>query len=62
MEIQALTMGVMAERLGVPIHKAQYLVKSRNIKPIERAGNLRIFDEKAIEKLQRELKRANRDE
>lgn len=62
METQALTMGILAQRLGVPIHRIQYLVRSRNIRPVERAGKLRIFDEKAIETLEQELKRAYRNE
>lgn len=55
MEVKALTLGVLAERLGVPVHRAEYLVRSRQIKHVERAGHLRIFDEKAVEILQREI-------
>ena len=54
---KALTIGVLAERLKVPWYRVQYLVQSRNIKPVERAGHLRIFDEKAFNQLSLELSR-----
>ena len=54
---RALTIGEIAKRLKCPIHKVEYLVSSRNIKPIQRAGNLRVFSEDALETIRRELER-----
>lgn len=53
---KALTVGVIAERLAVPIHRVEYLLRARDIAPVQRAGHLRIFDEGAVETLARELK------
>ena len=52
---KALTIGELAKRLGCEIHQAQYLVTSRNIEPIQRAGNLRIFSEDTVNILREEL-------
>ena len=45
----AITIGEIARRLNVPIHRVEYTVRSRNIQPISTAGNLRIFDVAAID-------------
>jgi DNA-binding transcriptional MerR regulator len=50
-----ITVGVIAERLGVPIHRVAYLVRSRNLQPTARAGRLRVFDDAAVELIRREL-------
>lgn len=49
------TPGVLAERLGVPLHRIQYLLRARNIEPTARAGRLRLYDRYALEMLRREL-------
>ena len=54
-EKKALTLGELAKRLGCEIHQAQYLVASRKIQPIQRAGNLRIFSEDVVKRLKAEL-------
>ena len=54
-ETRALTVGRLAERLGVPIHRIEYLVRARDIRPVQRAGHLRIYDEQAEETLRKEL-------
>jgi hypothetical protein len=60
MTAKALTVGVLAERLSVPIHRAQYLLRAKDISPVQRAGKLEICDEAAVRKLQDELGRARR--
>lgn len=50
-----LTVGEIANRLGCPIHKVLYLINSRQIKPSQRAGALRIFNEETIETIRMEL-------
>ncbi len=39
------TIGVIAARLGVPKHRVEYVVKSRGIAPVARAGNARVFSD-----------------
>ena len=54
MEKRALTTGEIARQLSCPVHRVRYLVKARNILPIERAGNLRIFPDDTVELLRAE--------
>ena len=61
MSEKALTVGEIARRLGCPIHKIEYLIRSRNIQPIQRAGNLRVFSEKDFRRIGSEIKRAGKD-
>lgn len=46
---KALTMGVLAKRAGCELHQAQYIVSSKGIEAIQRAGNLRIFPDEAVQ-------------
>ena len=39
------TVGEIARRLGVPVHRVQYVVRSRGISPACRAGNAHVFSE-----------------
>lgn len=39
------TVGEIARRLGVPVHKIEYVIRARGITPCGRAGNLRVFSE-----------------
>ena len=54
---RALTIGELARQLDCPIHKVEYLIISRNIKPVQRAGNLRIFPIEVLKLLRDELDR-----
>lgn len=40
---RALTIGEVAKRLGYPLHRIEYIIRSRNIRPRLRAGNARVF-------------------
>jgi DNA-binding transcriptional MerR regulator len=53
--INALTVGELARRIGCPVHKVEYLLRSRNIKPAFRAGNARVFSETTLEFLRSEI-------
>lgn len=53
--VVANTVGIIAGRLGQPVHVIQYLVKTRKIEPALRAGNAWIFDDLAVAKIEREL-------
>lgn len=50
-----LTVGQIAQQLKIPIWKCQYLLRSRDIKEIARAGNLRMFAPSVVDVLRREL-------
>jgi hypothetical protein len=47
----APTIGSIARQLSAPIHRVEYVIKSRHIQPVSRAGSLRIFDEDAVERV-----------
>ena len=54
---RALTIGEIARRLGWPIHRVDYLIRSRGIEPELRAGNLRVFPETIIDRLRSERRK-----
>lgn len=46
MRLQPLpTVGEIARRLGVPFHRVDYVICSRNLHPSGWAGNARVFTE-----------------
>ena len=51
------TIGAIARRLGQPLHRVQYVVRTRQIRPCGRAGNVRVFPEETIEAVDAELQR-----
>ncbi len=50
-----LTVGDVAEQLGIPVYRIQYLLRTRNIKPIQRAGILRLFTNDQLDLIREEL-------
>lgn len=38
----------IAEALAVPSHRVNYIIRSRDIRPLERAGNARVFGPEAV--------------
>jgi hypothetical protein len=57
--VVGLTVGQIAVRLSTPLHKIEYLVRSRNISGIGRVGNLRVFGEDDVAFIAAELARIN---
>jgi hypothetical protein len=55
----APTVGEIARRLSVPIHRVEYVVRSRNLTGIGRVGNLRVFSESDVGYIASELARIN---
>lgn len=49
------TVGRIAERLGVPLHRVQYVVHRKRIRPTAFAGRLRLFDRAAVARIRHEL-------
>ena len=50
-----LTVGEVAKKVNCPIWQVQYLLRARDIKPIGRAGVLRLFAPGVVDVLRREL-------
>jgi DNA-binding transcriptional MerR regulator len=55
----APTVGEIARRLGVPLHRVEYLIRARGIRPASRAGNARVFAEADIKLIAGELSRSD---
>ena len=54
---QLRTPGVIADELGAPLPRVLYILRKRShdIKPIGRAGVLRLYDRQAVEEVRNEL-------
>lgn len=51
-----ITPGVIARRLGVPLHRVTHILSTRDhIQPSARAGTLRLYDAAAVEAVRKEL-------
>ena len=51
------TIGEIARRLGEPIHRIEYVIRARGIRPTGWAGNARVFPDEAVEAIAMELHR-----
>jgi hypothetical protein len=51
------TIGEIARRLGEPIHRVEYVIRARRIRPCGWAGNARVFPEEAVDAIALELHR-----
>jgi hypothetical protein len=51
------TIGEIARRLGEPIHRIEYVIRTRRISPRGWAGNARVFPEEAVDAIALELQR-----
>ena len=49
------TIGVIARRYDVQLHRVEYVIRSRGIQPETRAGNARVFSESDVERIGKEL-------
>jgi hypothetical protein len=47
----ALTVGHISKQLCEPVWKIDYVIKTRKIEPVCRAGHLRVFNEDALEQI-----------
>jgi hypothetical protein len=52
-----LTVGEIARRLDQPIHRVEYVLRSRNVAPAGWAGNSRVFVESDVAFVAAELRR-----
>jgi hypothetical protein len=49
--------GEIARRLGKPIHRIEYVLRTRNLRPSGLAGNCRVYAEDDVERIAAELQR-----
>lgn len=51
-----LTLGVISERLGVPVHRVRHVLDTRpDIRPSAYAGRARLYDQHALARVRHEL-------
>ena len=55
------TVGELAAKVGAPLHRIEYILTSRDIRPAARVGNYRMFDERGVEQVRHELRRIDRE-
>ena len=60
-EAKALTVGEIARRLKCPIHRIEYVIDSRGLKPTAWAGHARIFSESDLQFIESVLHRMDAD-
>jgi hypothetical protein len=49
------TVGEIARRLGQPVHRIEYVLRSRQIRPTGRAGNSRVYSEEQVAQIEAEI-------
>lgn len=57
----APTVGEIARRIDQPIHRVEYVIRARRIRPTAVAGNARIFSEADVARIADELRRIDAD-
>ncbi len=51
------TVGEIARRIGEPVHRVEYLIRARRIRPSGRAGNCRVFTDSDVAYIAAEARR-----
>lgn len=46
-----LTVGQIVDRLNEPLHRVEYVIKTREVKPSGMAGHARVFEEHQVEEI-----------
>lgn len=57
----AATVGEIAKKYSQPVHRIEYVIRSRGIEPAYRAGNSRVFSDESVARIGSELKRIAED-
>ncbi len=52
----APTVGEIARRLGEPVHRIEYVIRTRGLKPVSRAGHAGIYSEDNVQYIASELR------
>ena len=58
---QIASLGEIAERLNVPIHRVEYVIRSRQIKPALVVGGRHIYSEAQIQRISSEIRRIDEE-
>ena len=56
-----LTVGALARKLDAPLHRVEYILSSRNVQPVGRAGNARVFQPADLDFVKSELRRIDEE-
>ena len=56
-----LTVGGIARRLGQEVHRIEYVIRSRNIRPVGWAGHARVFRDADLDRIASEIRRIAED-
>lgn len=56
------TTGQVAEHLGEPIYRVEYVIKTRKIKPAGRAARFRLFDANGVQQIRQALDQMHQPE
>ena len=51
-----LAVGQIAEKLGVPVHRVTYIIRTRGMTASFKAGVSRVFDERTVRRIAGEFK------
>lgn len=55
-EPKLITVGIIARQLTVPLHRVLHVLRTRrHIRPLARAGTLRLYDSEAVAMVRHEL-------
>ena len=58
---QIASLGEIARRLNVPIHRVEYVIRSRNIKPLLVAGGRRFYSGSQVQRIASEIRRIDEE-
>ena len=58
---RALTVGEIAARLGQPVHRIEYIIASRGLRPTAWAGHARVFSESDLQFIESVLRKMDAD-
>ena len=57
-----LTVGQIAKRLGAPVHRVEYVLRTRGqLRPLGRAGHARVYSEGDLQFIGSELRKINKE-
>ncbi len=56
-----LTVGEIARRLGRELHRVEYVIRTRKIRPVGWAGHARVFRDADLARIASELARIDRE-
>lgn len=55
------TVGEIARRLNEPVHRIEYVIRSRGLQPVSRAGHAGIYSDADVQNIASELHRIDEE-